>query len=72
MFAWWVTPLERTRVALAVARDVQDVGAGERPSRDAARNRTASSTLLGAGGLEAGQRVRARAGDDPDPHGGGS
>ena len=55
-------------VALAVARDVEHLGAGERPARDLRLAPTGGDRLR-AGAFEPRERVGPRAGDDPDRHG---
>ena len=55
-------------VAGTVARDVQHVDAGEAPARDRRRPEARLDELGLAVGLDARQRVGARAREDPDPH----
>jgi hypothetical protein len=53
-------------MAFAVARDVQHLGAGERPHADA--RRTEPRRHVARLAIEPGQRVGARPGDDADTH----
>jgi len=59
-------------VAGPVARDVQDVDAGEAPARHGHRAEARLDDLRLALRVDARERVRARAGEDPDAHGAGS